>query len=143
MLIGQYVSKLTEKDRIAVPKKIRQELGEDLIIARWYEKCLVLVSKDAWQRLLKRLIGTANLITSPVRDVDRFILGLAFEIKLDNQGRFIMPKALLDYANIKQEMVFVGLYDRVEIWASEEWEKLEAEVEKKAAKAVEKISKSF
>ncbi len=141
MLIGQYLSKLTEKDRISVPKKIRLELGEEMVVARWYENCLVLVSKDAWKKLLKRLTGATDLITSPVRDVDRFVLGLAFEIKLDRQGRFIMPKALLSYANIKSEVVFVGLGDRAEIWASDEWSSLEDSVEKKASRAIEKIAR--
>ncbi|MBU0569871.1 division/cell wall cluster transcriptional repressor MraZ [Patescibacteria group bacterium] len=142
MLIGQYLSKLTDKDRVAIPKKIRQELGEGLVIARWYENCLVLVSIDSWQKLLTRLTGKSKLITSPVRDIDRFILGLAFEIKLDAQGRFIMPKILLNYANIKEDVVFVGLGDRVEVWSIEEWQKLEASVEKKAAEAIEKIAKT-
>ena len=140
MLIGQYLSKLTEKDRISIPKKIRLELGEELILARWYEKCLVLVGKITWKKLLTRLIGETDLIIEPVRDIDRFILGLAFEIRLDRQGRFILPKILLEYAGIKMDVVFIGLGDRVELWAKEEWEKLEKITEEKASKAVEKLA---
>jgi MraZ protein len=81
------------------------------------------------------------LVIAPVRDLDRFIWGLAFEIKLDGQGRFVMPKALSNYAQIKSEVVFVGLGDRAEIWASEKWSEVESGVEEKAAKAVEKIAK--
>jgi MraZ protein len=141
MLIGQYTSKLTDKDRVSVPKKVRRELGEELIVARWYENCLVLVSRDTWKKLLVRLTGRSNLIVAPVRDVDRFIWGLAFEVKLDKQGRFIMPKALLTYAGIKSDVVFVGLGDRVEIWAEEKWSDLEGTVEEKAARAIERIAK--
>lgn len=141
MLIGQYISKLTDKDRVSVPKRIREELGEELVVARWYENCLVLVSKDTWQRLLKRVTGGSNLVISPVRDVDRFILGLAFEVRLDKQGRFILPKALLEYADMKNEVVFIGLGDRVEVWAKNKWEELEKEAEEKASKAIERISR--
>jgi MraZ protein len=140
MLVGQFISKLTDKDRLAVPKKIRQELGEELVVARWYEKCLVLVSVQTWRNLLKRLVGNPGLVISPVRDIDRFIYGLAYEIKLDGQGRFILPKLLIDYAKIKTDVVFVALGDRVEIWSNEEWDKLEGEVEQRAAKAIEKIA---
>ena len=141
MLIGQYESKLTDKERISVPKKIREELGDELIIARWYEKCLVLVSTETWKDLLHRLTGKTKLVISPVRDIDRFIFGSAFETKLDNQGRFVLPGPLKDYAGIKDEVVFVGLGDRVEIWDSVEWKKLESEVEEKAAKAIEHLAK--
>ncbi len=141
MLIGQYKSKLTDKDRIALPKKLRDELGDENIIARWYEGCLVLVSKGGWNVLFERLSGIAGPVTSPVRDVDRFVLGMAYEIKLDRQGRFILPKSLKEYAHIKDEVIFVGLQDRVEIWASEKWLELEGGVQEKASKAIEKIAK--
>ena len=108
MLIGQYVSRLTDKNRISVPKKIREELGEEMIIAKWYEGCLVLVSKENWQKLIKRLIGEAKLIISPVRDIDRFVFASAFEADLDGQGRFVVPESLINYSGIKDEVVFVG-----------------------------------
>ena len=140
MLIGQYKSKLTDKERIAVPKKIREVLGEELIIAKWYESCLVLVSYDTWQGLVKRLTGGSELVTAPVRDIDRFIMGSAFEIKLDSQGRFVLPEALRLYSGISEEVTFVGLGDRVEIWPSGKWKELEEVAEKKASEAIESIS---
>lgn len=141
MLIGQYTSKLTDKDRISVPKKFRQQLGEELIVAKWYESCLVLVAKGNWKKLFKRLEGLTNLVTSPVRDIDRFILGSAFEVKPDKQGRFVVPEILLEYAEIENEVAFVGLNDRVEIWSIEKWRKLEEEAEEKASQAIERIAK--
>ena len=140
MLVGQYTSKLTDKDRVSVPKKFREELGTELILAKWYENCLVLVNKDSWKKLLRRLIGITKLVISPVRDIDRFILGSAFEVKLDKQGRFIVPEKLLEYAEIKDEVVFLGLNDRVEIWSQDNWRQLEEGAEEKASLAVEKIA---
>ena len=141
MLVGQYVSKLTDKDRIAIPKKFREEFGQRLILARWYESCLVLVSKDSWEKLLIRLIGKTKLVTSPVRDIDRFILGSAFEIGLDKQGRFVIPEILMNYANIRTEVVFVGLGDRIEVWSSTKWDELEKGSLEKASQAIEKIAR--
>lgn len=142
MLVGQYKSKLTDKDRVSVPVKIRQEIGSELIIARWYEQCLVLVSSENWQRLTTRLVGQSYLVTSPVRDIDRFIYSSAFEIKLDRQGRFVIPERLKTYSDIKSEVVFVGLGDRVEVWPSKKWEEQEKDVEKRASLALEKIARN-
>lgn len=141
MLIGQFRSKLTDKDRIAIPKKFRNELGDELILARWYENCLVLVSKEGWESLLKRLIGKTKLVTSPVRDIDRFVLASAFEIKLDKQGRFVVPEILVNYANIGAEVVFVGLGDRVEVWSAANWNEIEKASQEKASLAIEKIAR--
>jgi MraZ protein len=142
MIIGQYKSKLTDKNRLSVPKKIRDEFGEEMIIARWYESCLVLVPKGYWQIFIKRIRGRSKLVVEPVRDVERFIYGSAFEVVLDSQGRFILPEVLALYSNIKDDVVYIGLGDRVEIWANNEWEKLEKDIETKANKAIEAIAKA-
>ena len=141
MLIGQYSSKLTDKDRISIPKKFREELGDELIVAKWYESCLVLVSRNIWDKLLARLVGDSKLVTEPVRDIDRFVLASAFEIKLDNQGRFIVPEVLRIYAGIEYEVTFVGLGDRIEVWSSDKWRELEDVAERKASVAIEKIAR--
>lgn len=141
MLIGQYISKLTEGNRISIPKKIREEVGDEFIVAKWYENCLVCVSKNDWQKLMARLIGKESLITSPVRDIDRFVLASAFEVSLDNQGRFVLPEGLKEYASLIQDCVFIGLGDRVEIWDQGKWNELEKISEEKAKEAIEKIAK--
>jgi len=46
MLIGEYRSKVGEKKRVSLPKKFREELGEDLILTRGYEDALVIVNKS-------------------------------------------------------------------------------------------------
>jgi MraZ protein len=142
MLIGQYLSKLTDKNRLAVPKKIRDEVGDKFIVAKWYEECLVLVSEEKWQDLVNRLVGLGKIIISPVRDIDRFIMASAFEINLDSQGRFVLPEELKRYAKVTSEVIFIGLGDRVEIWAQDSWKKLEENSEEKASLAIEKIAKN-
>ncbi len=141
MLIGQYSSKISKKRRVAVPFKFRQQLGEVFILTRWYENCLALVSISEWNLLVKKLIGEAKGITEPVRDTDRFLLGLAFELKPDEQGRVIIPEKLAEFAGIKEGVVFIGLGNRVEVWDEENWVKKEDEVQKHASEYIEKITK--
>ncbi len=142
MLIGQYYTKLTEKGRCALPKKFRGQLGDKAIIAKWYEGCLIVVGKASWVALLTKLTGKSEIITGPVRDTDRFILGSAFEYETDSQGRFVIPKVLRDYAALGEEIVFVGLGNRVEIWSKESWVEREAYIQKHASELVEKLAKA-
>ena len=113
-----------------------------MIIAKWYEGCLVLVSKKNWQELIKRLIGRGTIIISSVRDIDRFIMASAFEVALDVQGRFVIPESLMNYAGVTAEVVFIGLGDRVEVWSQDAWLELEKKSEEKASLAIEKIAKT-
>jgi MraZ protein len=142
MLIGQYQATIGDKNRLALPKKFRAELGEKVIVTRWYEMCIVIVSIAHWQTLLQRLTGQMGNITLPIRDTDRFILGSAFEIELDIQGRFIIPAVLKEYARLKEEVIFLGLGDRIELWDKDEWGKRESYIEEHASQMLEEVVKN-
>lgn len=141
MLIGQYETRISFKRRVAIPGKIRKLLSDKIIIARWYENCLVMVDSHGWEKLLSRLTTLSPIVTAGVRDTDRFILGSAFEVEPDGQGRVIVPAILQEYAGLTDNVVFVGLGDRVEIWDKEKWRAKEKEIYEYAPYLVEKIAK--
>ena len=122
MLVGQYTAKMSLKGRVAFPKKFRDILGDKLVVTRGYEGCLIVVSQKSWKTLLQ---GTENrpFVFAPIRDTLRFLLGNASLIELDDQGRFVVPQHLREYAKFGEEVVFVGLQRYVEIWEKGEWKK--------------------
>ncbi|EKE16068.1 MAG: Protein mraZ [uncultured bacterium] len=141
MLIGQFQTKLDEKGRCAIPAKFRSKIGKRAVLAKWYEGCLVFVGEDGWIALLEKLTAKSEIFTSPVRDTDRFIMGSAFEIELDSQGRFVVPKLLRDYANLASDITFLGLGERIEIWNSKNWEEKERQVSENAEKLIETLAR--
>lgn len=140
MLIGSYLSVLGEKRRTAIPKKFLDELGNELVLAKWYEDCLVLVKKNFWNGLLDRLTGGSKVATLGVRDIERFILGSAFDIEPDEQGRIVVPEVLAKFAGFGNELIFIGLGDRVEVWSRETWEIKEKEVAKTSKEYIERLA---
>lgn len=120
MLIGEYQSKLGEKNRVALPSKLRSDLGQKIIVTRGYENCLVIVRPDQFEDLLKH-INDREFTLSEVRDTSRFLIGGAIEIDLDAQGRMVLPKSLIDYANLQNDLTFIGLVRWVEIWSTDSW----------------------
>lgn len=141
MLLGQYKTRLGKGKRIAVPKKLRKSLGEKMIVAKWYEKCLVLISQSQWESLMQRLTGQSMVVTKPVRDTDRFIMGSAYELIPDEQGRVVMPDYLAQYAGLSGEVVFLGLGNRVEIWDSTLWDQKESDLAEHASEYIDEIAK--
>jgi MraZ protein len=121
MLLGQVNNKLDDKNRLSFPSKFRKELGNNLIITQNMEGSLLVVSERRYKTLLE---GTENkpFILKEVREVQRFLFGSAVEIELDEKGRFILPEHLKIYSGIESEAVFVGVYNRVEIWDKRRWE---------------------
>lgn len=141
MLIGQYHTKVSNKGRTAFPARFRKELGDKIIITRWYEQSLAVFSPDAWEGILDLAVG-GSLLTRPVRETERFLLGGAYEEELDLQGRFVIPLALREIAGIKEGIVFVGLKDRVEIWNKSKWEEKEKEITSKAEQLIEDVQRA-
>jgi len=142
MLLGTYPARFASGHRIAVPAQFRAYLGETYVLAKWYEECLVLFDGESWLALYKRLVGEEKTIIGSIRDTERFILGSAYEAEADNQGRIVVPERLATYAHFGEEIYFIGLGDRVEIWDKNIWEEKEKSVAKDAAKYIEELSKN-
>lgn len=129
MLLGRYEGRVGVKNRVAFPKKLRELLGDRLIITQGYENSLIIVSEEGWKALLEGTEGKPFLVQE-ARQTQRFLLGGATFIELDSKGRFIIPIYLRSFAKIKNEVVFLGLYRYVEVWDRDNWEAYRAELEK-------------
>ena len=121
MLLGQYQPKINEKGRVALPAKFKQSLGRKIIVTAGYEQSLMIVAQKDWQVATDRINQGSTL--GPTRETDRFLLGNAFEVELDSQGRFVIPKFLRQFASLTQAIVFVGVGNRAEIWGRAKWDK--------------------
>ena len=140
MLFGQVNNKLDDKNRLSFPKKFRKEMGNDLIITQNMEGSLLVVSKNRYKTLLE---GTENkpFILKEVRETQRFLFGSAHEVELDEKGRFILPEHLKVYSGIESEAVFVGVFNRVEVWDKKRWEEYnESHLNKNISEIAQKLS---
>ena len=109
------------KGRTALPSKFRKELGGEVVLARWYEGSIAIFELGSWTKIVEQ--ATRGLVvTSPSRDTERFLLGGAYEITLDAQGRLVVPQTLREHGGLEGEVVFVGLANRVELWSKKAWE---------------------
>lgn len=140
MLVGQYIQKLSEKGRTALPSRFKKEVGQEIILSRWYEGALAIFGADSWKTIVERVTKDA-MLGVPLRETERFLLGGAYEIELDSQGRFVIPAPLRSHAEMKEEIVFVGLGNRVEVWDSKKWGEHEKVVIEKAEEMIEKVTK--
>ncbi len=138
MLLGQYEGKVGEKSRVALPKKLREIIGDKLIITLGYENSLIIVSEEGWKALLEGTEGRP-FIEKGARETQRYLLGGATFAELDTKGRFVIPDYLRRFAKIKGEVVFLGLSRYVELWDKEIWETYRLELEKNIDKISEKL----
>jgi MraZ protein len=141
MLIGSYIQKVGPRFRVALPSKFRKILGKKIIVTRGYEGCLLVIADRNWQELLSE-VAKGPFVSRAVRDTSRFLLGNAFEVELDSQGRFVIPEALREYAGVQDEAVFLGLGRWVEIWDGERWSKREKLLKEEGSELAERLAKA-
>lgn len=138
MFSGEYTYSIDEKKRLAIPPKFRQVLGKKAVITRGLDNCLFLYPLKDWAKLAKK-ISQLPLAQADARGFTRLMLGGAMEAAMDGLGRILIPDYLKKYAFLKKKVIFVGLYDRIEIWDEEEFQKYREKTELAAGDIAERL----
>jgi len=138
MLIGEYKHTIDTKKRLAIPAKLRKDLGERAVITKGLENCLVIYTLEEWQKLALKL---ENLPTSQVdaRNFARIMLSGASDVELDKLGRVLIPDYLKNYASLKKNVTLLGLSNKIEIWDTEKWQGYSKRTESSAEDIAERL----
>lgn len=137
IFLGQYEHSLDGKNRLFIPALFREKNnGPDFILTQGLEKCLFLFPASAWTALAQKLENLPLSDKVEERAFKRTLLAGASESEPDSQGRILIPQLLVQYAEIKREVVIIGVLRHVEIWARENWQSYQ----KNARASFEKVA---
>ena len=121
MLMGTYEHRLDTKARLVLPAKIREKLGDVVVVAAGLDKCVSLYSEEEWNNFSEKIKSLSFYSNGNLRDFARVMLGSAHEMPIDSAGRVLIPTVLREYAGLAQEVVVSGANDHAEIWDKERW----------------------
>lgn len=121
MFLGEFQHTLDDKGRLTIPARFREGLGDSFVVTRGLDNCLFAYPRSEWQVLESRL-KTLPLTKGDARAFVRFLFSGASECELDRQGRVMVPQTLRDHAKVDKDVVVIGVSNRVEIWAKQQWE---------------------
>ncbi len=126
MLTGEFRHSIDAKNRMFVPAKLREELGETFMIAcDIREKCLKVYSLEGWEAYIAPIKALPREISEQAL---RFLHRTAAQVSPDSQGRVLLNAALVEHAQIEKNAVVVGCSDYAEIWAESNYQaKIESE----------------
>jgi len=141
-LIGEYECKVDSKGRFLMPSGLRKQLPEDqqseFVINKGLGKCLVLYPMSVWERELAK-IQSRNQYVKKNRDFTRWFMQGATQVGVDGNGRILIPKRLMNYANVQKDIVLASQIDKVEIWDQEAYEHWMDESETDFAQLAEEV----
>jgi MraZ protein len=122
---GSYSYSVDSKGRINIPAKLRKyvspEANDTFVVTRGFEKCLFLYPLDEWNTLEGSIRGLSPS-NSQHRFITRTLLQYATEAQLDGQSRITIPKELLQFSGIEDQVLIVGVLERIEVWNPKEYE---------------------
>ena len=123
MFLGEYTPNITEGSRIALPKKLRDQIsGGQVVLSKGFEKCVLAYDKEDWaEKAQKQVLNNEDNVKTG--DLERYLYTSASETGIDSQGRLVLPADLLKYAGITKRLAIIGVGDHIEIWDLESWRK--------------------
>ncbi len=116
--VGEYHHSLDAKNRLFIPAKFRELLGENFAIAHTSEKCLLLFSEEEWMHYTDKLL---NGIPAETKSLARRLFSQSTYATPDAQGRVIVPSNLCGLAKLEKNVVVVGVGNHAEIWSEDNW----------------------
>ncbi|MBN1396087.1 MAG: division/cell wall cluster transcriptional repressor MraZ [Pirellulales bacterium] len=124
LLTGIFSRSIDQKQRVAIPRRLREALEADgrqaLYLAPGTDQSLALYTEDAFAGLAERL-AQSSPTRQDVRTFTRLFYARAQRVEFDSQGRLRIPAELAELARLEKEVVLLGVQDHVELWAAERW----------------------
>lgn len=124
MFLGEYQVSFSGKGRLVLPKKLKDELkGQVIILSRGFEGCIFGYSPEGFEVESRKQLEI-SATEERARILRRYLFSASALVELDKQGRFVIPKSLLDFAKLTESSVdIIGAGDHFEIWNNKNWQK--------------------
>ena len=125
MFYGEYEHSMDRKGRLIIPSKFREVFKENYVerffVTRGLDTCLFVFAEDEWKKQESRF-RSLSFTNREARQFNRIYFSGACEVTCDRQGRILVPQYLKDFAKIKNDAIVVGVSNRMEIWAKDQWQ---------------------
>ncbi len=123
-LTGEFECKMDVKGRLRLPTSLIRQIGASNLsftLNRGFEKNLMLYPKDVWDSKTKE-INQLNIYNTKQRHALRYFYRGATTLTLDSADRILLPKSLIEYAELSQDIVLFAYHEQIEIWSKENYE---------------------
>ena len=139
MLLGEHEHALDDKNRLTLPARLRDQLGDRVVVTRGLDGCLYVYAAVEWAKLAER-VGALDPLSREARTMQRWFFAAGSDAELDKQGRMVIPAALLKIAGIGREVTVAGVHDHLEIWDRAAWREQQQTVEGSAEDVAERLA---
>ena len=144
MFTGEYHCCVDGAGWFVLPTPVRavflsseEEATRSVVLLKSLEGCLWMYRTQDWEAKLSAL--RQQLDDQQSRLLMHYMVAQSMPSSVDIKGRLAIPPPLMEYANIKGQVVIIGLYDRLELWSPIHWEDYLLRLEDQHTLVLEKI----
>ena len=124
---GDFPAKADAKGRVFLPaayRKVLEAQGEERLVLRpdLFQECLVLYPESLRNHMIDSLRGRLNRWNKEHQEIIRAFVAEAEMIELDSDGRFLINKRKMNLAGITQDVRFLAVDDKIEVWDKDKCE---------------------
>jgi MraZ protein len=127
MFAGEFRCGVDDKGRFVMPSVFRtafpvadEQLAKSVIILKSLDHSLWLYRTSEWEE--KLTASRHRLDDEQSRLFMHYVVAESAPSEVDKNGRLSIPKRHREYAEIDNEVVLIGLYERIELWSPLRWE---------------------
>jgi MraZ protein len=121
-LTGTHACALDENKGLILPKVVRAQLGENeaLFVTPTSDTSLWLTTGAGLEKLTDRLEKSSEADAEAQAHRRRYFAH-TIRVTVDRNGRVQLPTNLAEVAELKQDVVLIGVGDHLEIWDTQRW----------------------
>ena len=125
-LIGTYECKSDAKGRIMLPSALKKQLSlvmqDGFVIKRSvFNNCLEMYPMKEWNTMAAQVNQLNRFIKKNIDFIRSYMSGLKI-VEADGNGRILIPKNLIVFAEIDKEIVLTASVNVIEIWDKQQYE---------------------
>ena len=126
-LIGVHECKMDTKGRLGIPRGLKRQLmpfiDRGFVLKRSvFQPCLELYPMEEWERTMAK-VNRLNRFVKKNNDFIRMFTAGVKLVEVDSNGRINVPKDLMQFAKLENELVLSAAVNLVEIWDKDRYEK--------------------
>jgi MraZ protein len=137
LFLSTYINKLDRKGRVSVPAPFRTALSKQefqgiVVFKSPNFDALEGFGMDFMEEIAGRL-DHFDLFSDAQDDMASIIFGESRQLPFDGDGRIVFPKDLAEACGITDQIAFVGMGKKFQIWSPEKWQDRQVSARKKVA----------
>ncbi len=146
MFLGSFNYTIDAKGRISIPARLRKFVSPDandtFVFTRGSLKCINIYPMNYWKELLESKLDKLNSFDPADTKFLRLFLPSAAEDQFDTQSRLLVPKRLIEFAEIEKDVIILGMNKYIEVWKPTNYEEYLQEIEEPYETIAKEVMKS-